>query len=202
MSSNNAHPSTSGHGETPETESTDANAPQAAAGVGTSVGRLANWMQRDTTPIGDLATLRRMDPADPVPAYPVLLRQLGDAGLDLPGDEGLRRWALIVHCLALARGRHQPKKSFGGAMYEIGMTDLRMNSLLRADFDQLTDLLPRIARRLDSQAAVADWAQAAWYVLGMGLRGGRSDSATKARSNIARGFVMAQHAKERAINGE
>lgn len=166
------------------------------AGVGTVVGKLASWIQRDTTPTGELARLRRMDPTDPVPVYPVLLRQLKQAGLHLSGHQSLRGWSLIAHCLALTRGRHHPGRRFGAALYAIGMTDLRINSLLRADLDQLTDLLPRVARRLGQQQENANWAQPAWLVLGLQSTGGMSDSAAKARSDIAKDFVIAQYTTE------
>lgn len=137
------------------------------------------------TSMGQLAALRRMDPAAPGKAATVLYALLDELDLNLERADLVRRWALVLHALALARGNHHPDIPLGKALHAIAFSEARLAQLLTADLDSLTDLLPRIARRLASQSQPADWRPLLNLVL-------LSDTPEldAARLLIARSFVL------------
>jgi CRISPR type I-E-associated protein CasB/Cse2 len=137
---------------------------------------------------GDLAALRRMDPAAPGRAATVAYRLLVDAVGDR--DE-LERWLLVVHALALLRGGHDPKIAIGVALSAIEFSEARLQQLLSADWSVLRDLVPRIARRLAAQRARLDFAPLMRLILTVDRF---PDEADSARLGIAKSFVRAQHA--------
>jgi len=166
--------------------------------------RLARRLTSDNTPMGELARLRRMDPEHPEAALGLMRDLLGEKALYAP-TEHLQRWALIIHSLALARGRHRNQaQTFGKAMVEIHFGELRLQQLLRADLPVLFDLLPRVARRLAAHATEANWWPIAHLVLNthpsahdlqrQNHRPANSIDSTvaeAARLEIARDFVIA-----------
>jgi len=148
--------------------------------------RLADWMAHPHTSTADLAAIRRMNPSDPSGAAVVLYRLLGSLGINGPQA---RPWALIVHCLALARGKHRTGgPGVGKALVEIGYGEARLQMLLRADFETLADVLPRLARRLHSRNQLMDWWPLAHLVLGSATD---PERAQRAREQIARDYVIA-----------
>ena len=138
---------------------------------------------------GEHAALRRMDPSSIGPAAFAFERLWVQAGAPESDPE---RWALIVHALALARGRHDPRRPTGAALQEVGLTEQRLNLLLAADLEVLFDLLPRLARRLDARAAALDWLPLADIVLNAGRNEVEAD---RARLRIARAYARASAAK-------
>ena len=108
------------------------------------------------------------------------------------GEGDSDRWALIVHSLALARGRHDPRMSSGRGLVSAGLTELRLDMLLAADLDVLFDLLPRLARRLSAGAVALDWLPLAEIVLNAGRDEDRAD---RARLQIARTYARAVEAQ-------
>ncbi len=138
---------------------------EAQATPWTYIGRIAARLKGEAISAGDRARLRRMDPKEPGRAGLALYRLFADVGLDPNGDEAATRWALVAHCLALARGEHQPKLAAGRVLHGLPLTEGRFNQLLAADTDVLFDLLPRLARRLDSKAAAIDWVPLALLAL-------------------------------------
>jgi CRISPR system Cascade subunit CasB len=167
--------------------------PTRAPGFAKTIAALAARLADPHFPTGDHAALRRMDPQHPGAAALPLFHALDRAGLE-DGDAPatVRRWALIVHCLALARGRHDWHAPTGKMLFEIGLSEARLDQLLAADLDVLFDLLPRIARRLAAQGGAIDWVPLARIVRWAGLH---EDSAEEARLTIARSFARAQGAK-------
>ncbi|GEM_PF-1937052 len=166
--------------------------------------RLAVRLTSDTRSMAELARLRRMDPRQPEPAFGIIQDLLGDKSLFASVDH-LRRWALIIHCIALARGRHRSQaQGFGEALVHIHFGELRLQQLLRADLTVLFDLLPRIARRMAAQVTEANWWPIATLVLNAGPYDLSSEEldvpddyhanqqkAEDARLQVARGFVIA-----------
>lgn len=139
-------------------------------------------------PAGDHAALRRMDPRVPSGRTEVAAERLfGAMNADPMGDDR-RRWLLIVQCLALARGRHAPETRTGRVLAELHYSEERLNRLLSSDFEVVADVLPRLARWLNSKGAPIDWlplAQLARWT-------GRSeDRAERARHRIARDYARA-----------
>ena len=158
-------------------------------------------------PTGDHAALRRMDPRAPDGMAEIAVERLLASAAVASSGEDRRRWALIVHCLALVRGRHEREAPIGrvlaDSLYSESRSlysesrslysESRLNLLLSADFDVLTDLLPRLARFLDAHNAAADWLPlvriARWA-------GRREDIADDERLRIARYYARASATKE------
>ena len=146
-------------------------------------------------PTGDHAALRRMDPRAPDGMAEIAVERLlasASAAVAFSG-EGRRRWALIVHCLALARGRHEREAPIGRILANSLYSESRLNLLLSADFDVLTDLLPRLARFLDAHNAAADWLPLVRIARWTGCR---EDIADDERLRIARDYARAPATKE------
>jgi CRISPR type I-E-associated protein CasB/Cse2 len=113
--------------------------------IGAITGRLSN---RDAFGTGPLAELRRLDPAGPLSeaALHRLLTRVPESWLS---GEGLRRWALIVHCLALAApDALKPTERLGSALFAAGFKEGRLVSVLDATSDELVTALPRAVRFL------------------------------------------------------
>lgn len=148
--------------------------------------RISDWLTHPDTRMGDLASLRRMDPIDPSGAALVLYRLLGDVGME---GEQSRSWSLIVHCLALAHGKHRSGgPNVGEALVALHYGEARLDLLLRADAETLADVLPRLARRLHAKGQLMDWWPLAKLILNRDS--GRSN-AQRAREQIARDYVIA-----------
>lgn len=158
-----------------------------APSLASQLGRLAAALARPSFSTGDHAALRRMDPQRPDRATVPLQRLLDDCKVPLGDSTGqFHRWALIVHCLALARGRHDMTAPTGKTLDDLNVSEARLNQLLSADRDVLFDLLPRLARRLAAQNAAIDWRPLARIVLA-----DDEDRADKARLEIARSYARA-----------
>ena len=156
---------------------------------GQLIYRLAQVLGGSELPTGDRAALRRMDPREPGRAALPLHRLLFAAGVEGAASAGnANRWALLVHCLAIARGRHDRAAPTGKALCDLGLTEARLNQLLAADEEVLFDLLPRIARRLAAQNAAVDWLPLARILLA------GADAADQARLDIARSYARTQAA--------
>lgn len=104
--------------------------------------------------MGEHAALRRMDPLSPGASAIIAYRLLAAQDVPLDDEELMRRWCLMVHVLALARGAHDPRAKIGEMLWKLGLTEARINQLLAADFPTLIQLAPRLARRLHASSAV------------------------------------------------
>jgi hypothetical protein len=135
--------------------------------------------------MGTLARLRRFDPMrNPRAALFETERMLMAAGVQ-PSDEQLRlRWALVLHCLALAQGRHDSRFDAdpGAVLARLRFSEARMRQLVEADERLLTTLMPRLARRLASAGATVNWRPLADLL----LQGGPGDESGRARADAAR----------------
>lgn len=135
---------------------------------------------------GTLARLRRHHPHLSRGAGFDCERLLQAAGI--PGDDGSReRWALVLHCLALANGAHDPRPDHaaGAVLARLRFSEARVSQLVEADEAVLADLLPRVARRLAATGSSANW----WPLAELVLAPPDSERGRKARSDIVRAFV-------------
>lgn len=148
--------------------------------------------------MGLLATLRRFHPVTHGHACLLEVTQvLEHAGVEdqLGGsdralvDRRHQRWAVLVHCLAIARGAHKDGgRSPGEALASIGYGENRLRLLLQADEALLLELMPLLARRLAAARATVDWQPLARLLLNAGIDEAAAD---RARSWIARGYIQA-----------
>lgn len=135
---------------------------------------------------GALAELRRMDPSAPSPAAPtlhrLLAREVPEAWL---GETGLRRWALLIHLLALAspiaQGNHP---QLGETLFQAGYNEGRLTVLLEATESDFPVILPRLVRFLTAKGA----APHPWQLAALVLSGGHETH----RLAIARSFYRAE----------
>lgn len=175
--------------------------PEAAAatapGAGDPLQRIARRLASPQVDRGLLAALRRFHPAQAGRHNVFEVQQvLLDAGLDLaPGSAQQPRWALLVHCLALVQGAHQPRLDTGARLAELGLSEARLRQLLEADTPLLADLLPALARRLAAAGLAVDW----WPLAALALADfdhpvalARAD---QARRHIVQGYLRAVAAR-------
>lgn len=155
---------------------------------------IASQLSSPHADMGRLAALRRFDPRTES-RYCLFETQqtLLAAGIDLPADdESQPRWALIVHCLALARGAHDSRRNTGAALFDLNYSDARLRQLVEADAPMLFDLLPALARRLAASGAALDW----WPLAELALAVDRDEQrAQQASLRIVQGFLRAQAAQ-------
>lgn len=154
------------------------------------VGRLAHLLEHGCSP-GDLAALRRLDPADPsAPAFfkvtaSVLADALPDG--DEPRMEAERRWAAVLCAMATANGLHRPGRPLGSALAEAGFAELRLTRLLRARGDQMFPAVRAAAQFLAAKVEPFD----ATDLVRLVLSESRADE-EKARRDVARSYFGTQ----------
>lgn len=142
--------------------------------------------------MGDHATLRRMDPLSPGRAALVVYGLLAELGVPLAPPEALPCWCVLTHALALARGAHDRAQSIGVALVAINFGEARVAQLLSADFALLSELTPRLARRLHAQQQRMDFAPLQRLLFAADRD---SEATEKARLEIARSFIIATHSE-------
>lgn len=155
---------------------------------------LAGQLRHAST--GALARLRRFHPeANPRAALFDTERMLMAAGVQPRDAEQRLRWALVLHCLALAQGRHDPRVDAepGAVLAKMHYSEARLRQLVEADERVLSNLMPRLARRLAAAGATVNW----WPLADLLLYAGSRDEAGRmcadaARQRLIRRYVVAQ----------
>ena len=154
---------------------------------------------------GDLAELRRMDPDDPNAA--VFWRLLGHNELLNSGEAVERKWALILHGIALMtptnsagdnpQTAHDVYMPVGRALFLGGQaqraqgfySESRLNRLLTARGPMLRILLARLFRMLAAADVSFNWREMAQFILNEGYN---EDEAGQCRRRIAREYYRAE----------
>ncbi len=147
------------------------------------VPRLAAIIHAAAFPTGDRAALRRMGITGPAPLafHRLMLRHIPERW---NGPRDRDRWRALVSALAMQHlNPHDPSRSFGGALAEIGFAESRLESLLAARGRVGATLALRVARRLAVNRARCDWCDLGWLLFSR-------DDETRERVNerIARAF--------------
>jgi CRISPR type I-E-associated protein CasB/Cse2 len=122
--------------------------------VGALVGRIGN----EQFGTGPLAELRRMDPKQTVLGQPALHRLLARYVAEdrLLGD-GMRRWSLLIHLLALAApGQHRGGDRLGRALFAAGYSEGRLTRLLETPASDFAAILPRMVRFMVAKGECLD----------------------------------------------
>lgn len=108
---------------------------------------------------GERAALARLDPYGELRPHQIaaLSRALIYAELEPETwkPETWRRWALIVHGMALAG--HDASLSLGQQLSQAGVSEFRVTKLLTARGDAFRQLLPRLLRLLASKDVAPNW---------------------------------------------
>ena len=149
------------------------------------------------------AALRRMDPERPSRALFALIPALDGSGARFNDDEDLRRWATVVHCIAVLSGTGGARAHSGASRYATGRriheasySEHRLSRLLSARGPALTDQVRRLARFLAAARAVPIDLEPLAQLL---LHEGRDETrAERARLLIARAYYGAVDRQRRA----
>ena len=167
-------------------------------------GVIATYPDHDR---GALADLRRMDPDSDDPA--VLWRLLASRDLlDTASPEVERKWALILHGIALmtrtagadldSRSAHSRNMPVGRALY-LGIeaaratafySETRFNRLLNAREDMLRVLLGRMFRMVAAGRVTFNWWEMANFIRNADF--GDGEAAEVSRRRLARDYYQAQ----------
>ena len=165
---------------------------------------IAGEMAHEHYPTGDLALLRRMDPARPGPsAFWQLL-----AKRDLILNSNLEaKWGLIIHGIALMtprniegeefRSAHDGYTSVGKALYcgnanappNAFYSEVRLERLMRAEGPALYDHVARVCRMMKSAGVRFNWRELARYIL---AQNHDPDAVAESRRRILREYYRAQ----------
>ena len=146
---------------------------------GSIIAKIAGELGREGFPRGDLAAIRTLDPDHAsAPAFWRLLQVVPEDRRANPDRE--RRWALILHGMALmAPNHHDPAVPVGRALFKAGYSEQRLGRLLDARGPQFRTLLPRLCRQLAHKAQPLDWRE-------LGRARGRIPARRGARSGEGR----------------
>lgn len=147
------------------------------------IASLAGQVRHAST--GALARLRRFDPiTHPQAALFEAEAMLLAAGVQPRDAQQRQRWALVLHCLALAQGRHDTRADAdpGAVLARLRFSESRLRQLVEADERLLASLVPRLARRLAAAGASVNW----WPLAEMLLHVGAGQEASQARADAAR----------------
>ena len=149
---------------------------------------LAGCLGRPSFAAGDHAALRRMEPENPSGRSQIAAERLFAVASFQPDGRDRQRWLFVIHCLALAGGRHDMNSATGRVLADISYSEERLNRLLSTDFEVVADVVPRLARLIGSKGVPIDW-----LPLGQLLRWtGRNETrADHARHRIARAYARA-----------
>ena len=139
-------------------------------------------------PTGEHAVLRRMDPHAPAGRVEIAVERLFRSAGAEPDGRDRKRWLLIIHCLALARGRHAREETTGRVLAELRYSEERLNRLFSTDFEVVADMMPRLARLLGAKGSAIDWLPLARIIRWTERNEDRAD---QARLRIARTYARA-----------
>ncbi|MYC38108.1 MAG: type I-E CRISPR-associated protein Cse2/CasB [Chloroflexi bacterium] len=156
---------------------------------------------------GDLAELRRMNPEEPDAAAFWRLMAHHDL-LDI-GEDVERKWALIIHGIALmtpttgSNTAHDRSRRVGQALYlgsesqraDAFYSETRLNRLLTSGGPMLRTLLRRMFRMLAAADATFDWQEMARFILNEGYD---EEAAEQGRRRIAREYYREERRSSRS----
>lgn len=135
-------------------------------GLAWIIGQIAGAMEHTMT-AGDLAQLRRLDPAMPAGAafWKLVAWVLEPAGCLPPAeaarDRAEQQWACVIAAMARCQGLHRSGINLGAALATAGYSEQRFERLLRASEQRLTDAVREVATYVAVRAEPFDAADLA-----------------------------------------
>lgn len=171
-----------------------AEAQAAAPSAGSTVAKAAAMLGSEGFPRGDLAAIRRLDPDHPsAPAFwRLLVRAVPEERRR--GRDNERRWALIIHGMALMVPHHHEATPVGRALFMAGYSEARLGRLLDARGAQFGALVPRLCRQMAHKAQPFDWRELGRLILAAERDEARAEDI---RLAIARAYYSAEGAAEK-----
>jgi CRISPR system Cascade subunit CasB len=163
--------------------------------TGSILSAIAGVLGREGFPRGDLAALRRLDPdrANAPDFWRLLASAVPPERIHGPEDE--RRWALIIHAMALmVPNHHDANARVGRALFEAGYSEQRLGRLLDARGAQFRALVPRLCRQLAHKAQPLDWRELGRLILAADRN---EEKAETIRLAIARAYYGAEASAQR-----
>jgi len=182
---------------------TDSPAPSASdrfTQIVLAVARLVNDRHDASLPRGDIAALRREDGATSPTFYKLAALVLDEERLPRPAalrDEAERRWARVVHLLALTGGQHALASpgvpTTGAALAKVELAEPRFLRFVRAEGEALEAAARAAIAPLRQQAATFDPRDLAALVLSAPHPAWRfhHEDADAVRRRLARDFYRA-----------
>jgi CRISPR system Cascade subunit CasB len=167
--------------------------------LASTIGTVARLMETKMS-TGDLAELRRVDPAQPVtPALWKLLmedsvipeRWRPSRSNEDDRDTSEQRWACLFMGMAHCQGLHDLEVPFGAALADAGWSEVRFSRLLRARGKRLFKEVRSVANYLSSKEQTADWCG----VHGLLFSQDDEEWAERHRRNVARDYYRIKHAQ-------
>lgn len=127
------------------------------------LGRLPSLLD-GSVPNGDLAELRRMAWGSPpgMAFWKLVFRAKLDGRVN-PDNEA--RWVALTQALSETRGLHDASEHLGSALAHAGLSELRLQRLLRADDNRFLDELRAVGRFLAAKGARFDARELGMVVL-------------------------------------
>lgn len=163
----------------------------------TAVRAIAKELGQAHFPRGDLAALRRMKPTAPgdCPAFFRSVAEHLPSLLDGDRSEELRRFALVVHGMALmAPDLHRSQERVGASLFgpqdRALVSSQRLARLLTARGAAFASQVPRIARHLRSRGQALDWEELSRLIL--------SESMDEPRAERCRERIAAEYYRRQA----
>lgn len=162
-----------------------------------AIASLAGQIRHAST--GASARLRRFHPRTHSQAALFDTERLLMAAGVQPRDAQQReRWALVLHCLALAQGRHDPRSDAepGAVLARLRFSEQRLRVLVEADARVLADLMPRLARRLAAAGATVNW----WPLAELLLLSDAADDDSRTRADAARQRLIRRFIEAKSVS--
>lgn len=170
------------------------NNPGEYADLGSTISRLANYMNKGVLGPGEVADLKRLDCARP--DKPAFWRALSwwISPDRPPGPDEERRWALVLSGMARMSPRnHQPGRKLGRVLAEHDYSELRLARLLRSRGASFDSTVRRLSYFLSARGEPVDWTELAALILTV-----NPEKAEAIRRRIARDY----YASARAIQNQ
>lgn len=156
-----------------------------APDLASCVGRITHWVD-SVLPPGPLAELRRMHHASPPGSAFWKLVFATDAA-ERVNAANEARWVALIQAIAQTQGLHHGDHSLGSALAHAGLSEMRLNHLLRSDGARFLDEVQHVARFLAAKGQHLPTRPLGFLVLHT------TDSDDRTRRSIARQYFATQH---------